>query len=89
MILCLCIVAATSSLARAAHNFKAALTDKPDVALYLLLPDEGLKQTTLLKESETERDYLAETANGPKLIRLKKGETQWYVSLTEQLHEGR
>ncbi len=81
------IVVATSTIARAAHNFKAALTDKPDVAVYLLLPDAGLRQTTLLKETPTERDYLAETKDGPKLIRLKKGETQWYVSLMETLHE--
>lgn len=81
------IVVMTAALGRAARNFKAALIDKPDVAIYLLLPDEGLGQTTLLKESETERDYLAETSEGPKLITLKKDEHEWFVSHIEQLHE--
>lgn len=81
------IVVAVSMIGRAAHNFKAALTDKPDVAIYLLLPDEEIGQTTLLKETETEREYLAETKEGLKLIKLKKGEYQWFVSHVERLHE--
>jgi len=85
--LCILIVIAAAALGRAAHNFQAALTEKPDVAIYLLLPDEGLGNTTLIKESETERDYLADTKDGPKLIKLKKGEKEWYVSLVEKLHE--
>jgi hypothetical protein len=84
--LCLLIVVAASALGRAAHNFKAALTDKPDVAIYLLLPDKNLGNTTLLRESPNERDYLAETASGPLLVRLKKGEEEWFVSFTEPLH---
>ena len=68
-------------------NFKAALTDKPDVAIYLLLPDEELGNTTLLRESETERDYLADTKEGPKLVKLKKGEKEWFVSVVEKLHQ--
>lgn len=74
-------------LGRAAHNFQAALTQKPDVAIYLLLPDEEIGRTTLLRETETERDYLADTKDGPKLIRLKKGDKVWFVSFTERLHE--
>ena len=88
VVLCTLIEVATAALGRAAHNFNAALTEKPDVAIYLLLPDEGLGNTTLLKETETERDYLAETENGPKLIRLKMGPEQWFVSFIEPLHEG-
>lgn len=86
IVCCVAIVAAASAFARASHNFAAALTDKPDLAVYLLLPDEGIGQTTLLREQETERDYLAETTSGPKLIKLKKGEAEWYVSLVETLH---
>jgi hypothetical protein len=81
------IVIAAAALGRATYNFKAALTEKPDVAVYLLLPDEGIGQTTLLRETETERDYLADTKDGPKLIKLKKGEEKWFVSLVEKLHE--
>ncbi len=88
MILCTLIVIAAATLGRAAHNFKAALTEKPDVALYLLLPEEEITHSTLLKEGETQRDYLAETKNGPTLIQLKKGEDVWYVGFVERLHEG-
>ncbi len=80
------IVAVAATLARATLNLKAALTDKPDIALYLLLPDEGIGSTTLLRAREDERDYLAETKNGPKLVKLKKGEKEWYVILVEPLH---
>lgn len=87
LLLSIMIVAAAATLGRAAHNFKAALTDKPDVALYLLLPDEEIGQSTLLKDGETERDYLVETKDGSKFVRLKKGEETWFVSLVEKLHE--
>lgn len=84
---CLMIVVAAAAFARASHNFTAALTDKPDLAIYLLLPDEEIGYSTVIKEGDTERDYLAETKDGPKLIKLKKGETEWYVSHVETLHE--
>lgn len=77
---------AAAALGRATHNFSAALTDKPDVAIYVLLPDEGIRDTTLLRETEKERDYLAETKDGPKLIKLRRGEQEWFVSLIEELH---
>lgn len=80
------IVGLTATLARASYNLHAALVAKPDLAIYLLLPDEELKQTTLLREEPFQRDYLAETKSGPKLIRLKKGDRQWYVELQENLH---
>lgn len=81
------IVIAASGLARAARNFKAALTDKPDVALFLLLPEEEITYSSLLRETPNERDYIAETKTGPKLIKLKRGPQQWYVSLNEALRE--
>ncbi len=84
---CLAIVAAASAFARASHNFAAALTEKPDLAMYLLLPEEEIGQSTLLREQDTERDYLAETKDGPKLIKLKKGEAEWYISVVEPLRE--
>lgn len=87
-VLCITIVVAAAACARATRNFQAALTDKPNVALYLLLPEEEIGWSTVLRENEedTERDYLAETKDGPKLIKLKKGEKEWYVSVVEQLH---
>ena len=81
------MVALAASIARATLNLSAALTDKPDLAIYLLLPEEEIGQTTLLRVYEDQRDYLAETKDGPKLIQLKRGPHQWYVSLIEKLHE--
>lgn len=84
---CLVIVAVAAGLGRATMNLSAALTDKPDIAIYLLLPDEGIHNISVLRESENERHYLAQTKDGPKLVVLKKGEKEWYVSLVETLHE--
>ncbi|MDO8648505.1 MAG: hypothetical protein Q7R81_01855 [Candidatus Peregrinibacteria bacterium] len=81
------IVGIAAALGRATLNLKAALTEKPDIAIYLLLPEEEIGATTLLRERPEERDYLAETKDGPKLVRLKWGGEQWYVSLVEKLHE--
>ena len=82
------IVFVSAYLGRAAHNFKAALTEKPDVAIYLLLPDEHLGNTTLLNtnEDDTVRAYLAETARGPALIKMHKNK-QWVVDTIDWLHE--
>ena len=84
---CLAIVAGAAAFARASHNFSAALTDKPDLAIYLLLPEEDIGYSALIREQETERDYLAETKDGPKLIKLKMGEKEWFVSRVETLRE--
>lgn len=80
------IVSIAATLARASFNIAAALTDKPDIALYLLLPDEGIGSSTLLRDAGDTRDYLAQTKDGQKLIRLKRGANQWFVELEESLH---
>jgi hypothetical protein len=80
------IVAMAATLARASYNFTAALTDKPDLALYLLLPEKDIMQSTLLREHVEERDYLVQTKSGSELIRLKRGPNQWFVEMQEQLH---
>jgi len=81
------VVASAAFLGRATLNLRAALTDKPDLAIYLLLEDEEIGWTKLLRETDTERDYLAETKDGMKLIKLKKGDEKWYVAVEENLHE--
>ena len=83
------IVVAAAFLGRAARNMEAALTDKPDIAIYLLLKDQDIGKTTLLRENDegTQRDYLAETDDGQMLVTLKRGETQWYVAGTERMRE--
>ncbi|MFH1443806.1 MAG: hypothetical protein ABIG34_00250 [Candidatus Peregrinibacteria bacterium] len=87
VLLCALIVAVAATLGRATLNLNAALTDKPDIAIYLLLPEEEIGRTVLLREKDNERDYLAETKDGPKLVRLKRGENQWYVEEVQQLRE--
>lgn len=83
----LVVVGIAAGIGRATTNLGAALTDKPDIAIYLLLPDEKLGKLEVLKEEENERHYMAESKTGPKFIILKKGEEEWYVSLIENLHE--
>ncbi len=86
--LCIAIVICASLLGRATKNFKAALIDKPDVAIYLLLPDEEIGQTTLLRETDAVRDYLAETKDGPKLVKLvKNADGEWEVGYIERMRE--
>ena len=81
------IVVVAALLGRAARNLQAALVSKPDIAIYLLLPEEDMGQVTVLRASDTQREYLAQTKEGPKLVILKKGEQQWYVGSIEKLHE--
>ena len=85
------IVTASAALARAAHNFTVALIEKPDIAVYLLLPDENITTSTLLREGKDdkgadERSYLVQTKDGPKFVKLKKGEEKWYVAEVDALH---
>lgn len=81
------IVVATAGLARAARNFRAALTEKPDVAIYMLLEKEEVTSSTLLREQPLERDYIVQTKSGSMLVKLKRGPQQWYVSSSESLRE--
>ncbi len=81
------VVAVAATLGRAMANVKAALTDKPDIAVYLLLKDEGITNSVLLRSHEDQRDYLVETEDGPKVVKLKMGESEWYVSSIDTMHE--
>jgi hypothetical protein len=87
--LSLMIVATAASLGRATTNVRGALTEKPDLAIFLLLPEEGITSITVLRETPTQRDYLAKTSHGPMLIILKKGEQKWFVATKEPLREER
>ena len=86
LISCL-VVAIAATLGRATMNLKAALVEDPDLAIYLLLPDEEISTTEVLREWKNEKHYLAETSEGPKLVILKKGEEEWFVSEVERLRE--
>lgn len=84
----LLIVATAAGIGRATMNLESALTDKPDLAIFLLLPDEEIHTVELLEDLGSERRYQVETTTGPKFVILKKGEVEWYVSTIENLHEG-
>src|SRR3989344_4817636 len=80
LFLSIAIVTVAALLGRAARNMEAALVDKPDIAIYFLMKDDALGDTTLLRvsEDETQRDYLAEAEDGRKLlVTLRRGEEQW------------
>lgn len=81
------VVALAATLGRAMANVKAALTDKPDIAVYLLLKEEDVSSSVLLRSTEDQRDYLVETSDGPKLVKLKKGEKEWFVASEERMHK--
>ena len=83
----LIIVGMAAGLGRATLNLRGAVTDNPDLAIFVLLPDERIGKVELLREEENERHYLIATKDGPKLVILKKGESEWYVSYIEKLHE--
>jgi hypothetical protein len=83
----LIVVGMAAGIGRATMNLGAALTDNPDLAIYVLLPDEAIGKIEILREEENERHYQAETKEGTKLIILKKGESEWYVSHIESLLE--
>jgi len=82
------VVGTAAFLGRATLNLRAALSDKPDLAVFLLLKQKEVTQTTLLRESEDHlrRDYLIETKDGPEFVILEKGEKEWFVSHEELLH---
>lgn len=81
------IVMIAAGIGRATVNLQGALTEKPDIAVHLLLEEDGVGRVELLKEGDTERHYLAHTDDGPVFVILKKGETEWYISSKERLHE--
>ena len=81
------VVSIMATLGRASYNFSAALTQKPDVAIYILLPEEEITSVELLRDKGDERHYLVETKDGQKLVILKMGDKEWFVSLAEELRE--
>ncbi len=84
---CILIIAAAAALGKAMVNLQAALVSKPDVGIYMLLPDLQLGDTELIRDMQTTRDYYAESKEGPLLVHMVKpeGETEWRVSSYERL----
>lgn len=86
LITCVLIVAAAALLGKAMVNLQGALINKPDVGIYLLLPELELGQTELLRDMGDTRDYYAESNKGDLLVHLEKKEDQWVVASYEELH---
>ncbi len=81
------VVIVVSLAARANLNLKAAVTDNPDLAIYVLLPEEKIDEIRLLRDQERERDYLVETKEGPKFVKLRKIDGEWRVAEVDSLRE--
>jgi hypothetical protein len=81
------VVVVTAGLARATLNIKGALIEKPEIAVYLLLPEKHITSVEVLREEENARDFLVSTEDGGSLlIKMKKGEKEWYIEEKERLH---
>lgn len=80
------VVGTAALLGRATLNLRAALTDKPDVGVLVLMEDENPISATLLRENETERTYLVHTEKGPELVKMHRGKEQWFIEYREPLH---
>ena len=81
------VVAITAGLARATLNMKGALVEKPEIAVYLLLPEEDITHVEILRETEMQKDLLVHSKGGNLLVIMKKGEEEWYISEKERLHK--
>ena len=81
------VIVLASLMARSALNLEAAVTNKPDLAVIILLPEENITDVELMRDRGKERDYLVETKDGPKYVKLIKSDGEWRVGEIEQLHE--
>ncbi len=79
------VVGVSATLIRATLNVTGALLAKPDIAVLLLLPEEHITDSEMIRARDDERDYLVQTDEGQKLVRLKRGH-EWYVAEVVQLH---
>src|SRR3989338_9788573 len=78
VLLSLLIVAAAATLGRATMTLRGALVaDDGSLAVMLLLPEEEISEVTLVKAGVDTQEFVAETKDGPKLVRMKKGEKGW------------
>lgn len=76
-----------SLVARASLNLQGALTHKPDLAVYVLLPEEDITEVELLRELNQERDYLLTTKNGMKFAKLRQVDGEWTLATIEDLRD--
>lgn len=88
LLLSLLIVSLAATIGRATVNLRGALTaEDGSLAVMILLPEEEISEVTLVKAGADAQEFLTETKDGPKLIRLKKGEKEWFVAEKITLRE--
>ncbi|MBI2636197.1 hypothetical protein HYW84_02615 [Candidatus Peregrinibacteria bacterium] len=88
LLLSLLIVSLAATIGRATVNLRGALTaEDGSLAVMMLLPEEKISEVTLVKAGADTQEFLVETKDGPKLIRLKRGEKEWFVQDTVPLRE--
>jgi len=87
LILGAAIVIIFTLIAKASLNVQGALTEKPDIAVLILLQEEGVegREAILLRDLGLERDYVVETATGSLFVKLHKNGGIWQIAESEPL----
>lgn len=80
VLLSLLIVAVAATIGRATINLRGALTgEDASLAVMMLLPDQEISDLTMLKAGPETQEFLAETKNGPAVIRVIRIDGKWEV----------
>lgn len=88
LLLCTLIVALAATIGRATINLRSALVaEDATLAVMLLLPEEDISDLTMIRAGVDTQEFLAETKDGPKLIRVKKIDGKWKVQEEVELRE--
>ena len=88
VLLSVLIVGLAATIGRASVNLRGALTDEDgSLAVMLLLPEKNIREVTLVKASADTQEFLVEADDGPELVRLKRGEKEWFVEEEVTLRE--
>lgn len=89
-LLSLGILVFTGILARITLEITGSVINNPDLAVVVLMKEvEDVQYSTLLRESEFDRDYLVETTNTKWLVKLHKSSLteEWSIKSKQNLRE--
>ena len=82
------VVAIAATIGRATLNLQGALmAEDAGLAVMMLLPEEEISEITMLRANADRQEFLAETKDGPMLIRVKRGTEGWFVQEKIPLRE--
>ena len=88
ILMSLLIVGLAATLGRATINLRGALTaEDASLAVIMLLPNEHISNLTVIRAGAETQELLAETKDGPKLIRVRRVEGKWEVQEEIRLRE--